>query len=353
MRGTPIVVGDTLVPSTSRPSTSRLPVERVRSDAPITLSTDDVQPQEALDYWREMVLRLFADVQIAAKVDDRFHGRMQSRLFEGMRMTVVDATSQAVERRHREAREQYEDCYFAVLMLDGTQWLEQDGRQVRLTPGDFALYDAARPHRLTFSRQWGEIILNIPRASLDRELEGAGHCTATRVGCDRGVGALLRTYLNGLVQEMGTLRTDELARLSRHTVGLIGTALAGVRPDAATLARGRQPSLLRAKALVEQHLADPLLDTATIAAALHLSPRYLNKLFEEERTSLMRYVWGRRLERCREDLRDPARATLRIGDIAMRWGFNDLSHFSRVFRERFGQSPRDCRRTAGIPAATD
>jgi AraC family transcriptional regulator, positive regulator of tynA and feaB len=348
MRGTSIVTGDAL-----SPSAARLPAERVRSDALLELSTDDVRPAESLDYWREMVLRLFADVQIAAKVEDGFHGRMRSRYLGGLRMTVVDATSQSVERRHREARAQYEDCYFAVLMLDGTQWLEQDGRRVRLAPGDFALYDAARPHKLTFSRQWGEIILNIPRAHLDRELEGARHCTATRVASEHGVGALLRTYLHGLAHEMGTLRTDELSRLSQHTVGLIGTALAGIRPDATALPRGRQHSLVRAKAVVEQHLTDPLLDTATIAAALHMSTRYLNKLFEEERTSLMRYVWGRRLERCREDLQDASRAALRIGDIAMRWGFNDLSHFSRAFRERFGESPRDCRRRAGIAASGD
>jgi AraC-like DNA-binding protein len=27
------------------------------------------------------------------------------------------------------------------------------------------------------------------------------------------------------------------------------------------------------------------------------------------------------------------------------WGFNDLSHFVRVFREHYGMSPRDFRRS--------
>lgn len=333
-------------PSTaaSPPEVSRVPVERVRSDALVELSTDDVRPVEKLDYWREMVLRLFADVQIAAKVDEGFHGRMRSRLYDGMRLTVVDAASQAVERRHLEARAEYEDCYFAVLMLSGTQWLEQDGRQVLLRPGDFAYYDGSRPHHLTFSRHWSEIILNIPRANLDRELGGAGGLTATRVGCDRGVGAMLRGHLTDLAQELGALRTDELARLSRYTVGLIGTAMSSARGTGAAVQRGRDQTLLRAKALIERSLEDPQLDTQRIATALRMSPRYLNKLFEAEHTSLMRHVWSRRLERCREELLDPACAGLPIGDIALRWGFNDLSHFSRAFRSRFGCSPRECRR---------
>lgn len=327
------------------PDGGRLPLERVRSDALLTLSTGDVRPQDSLDYWREMVLRLFADVQIAARVDDGFHGRMRSRLFDGMRMTVVDAASQAVERRHREAREAYEDCYFAVLMLSGSQRLEQDGRQVLLQPGDFAFYDGSRPHRLTFSRQWGEIILNIPRPQLERLLPGAGHCTAVRVGCGQGAGALLRSHLSTMAQEMGALAPGELSQLADPTLGLIATAMSGAVPVPPQ--RGRGVTLARAKALIERRLEDPQLDSAHIAAALGVSPRYLNRLFEAEHTSLMRHVWNRRLDRCREALRDPACAGRSIGEVALRWGFNDLSHFSRAFRARFGCSPREWRK--GLP----
>lgn len=345
-QGAPMPIPSEAVTESAPPGASRLQVDRVRSDALTELSTDDVRAVEKLDYWREMVLRLFADVQIAARVDEGFHGRMRSRYFEGMRLTVVDSASQAVERRHREAREPYEDCYFAVLMLSGSQQLEQDGRQVLLRPGDFAFYDGARPHHLAFSRQWGEIILNIPRASLEGELDRARHLTATRLGCERGTGALLRGHLTGLANELGALRRDDLVRLSRVTVGLIGAAMSHAHEGAVDApARGRELSLARAKALVERSLDDPLLDTQRLAAALGVSPRYLNKLFEAERTSLMRHVWNRRLERCREDLLDPACAALSIGDIALRWGFNDLSHFSRAFRVRFGCSPRECRRT--------
>ena len=325
------------------PALRRLRVEAVRSEELTALSTDDVRPQERLDYWREMVLRMFADVEITSHVDQGFHGHMRTRFVDGIRFTVVDAASQGVARRHPEAREHYEDCYFAVLMLSGSQRLEQDGRQVLLRPGDFAFYDGARPHRLTFSRRWAEIILNIPRPLLNEEMDGAGKLTATRAACDRGAGALLRGHLAGLAQELGVLHRDDLARLSRSTLGLIATAMTHCGPRAG--ARGREQTLLRAKALVERSLDDPSLDATRIAAALGVSPRYLNKLFEAEQTSLMRHVLARRLERCREDLLDPECSALSVSDIALRWGFNDLSHFSRVFRSRFGVSPRECRRS--------
>jgi AraC-like DNA-binding protein len=32
-----------------------------------------------------------------------------------------------------------------------------------------------------------------------------------------------------------------------------------------------------------------------------------------------------------------------ITEIAFGWGFNELTHFSRAFKERYGVSPRDWR----------
>lgn len=325
----------------------RIAADRLVSSDLLRLSTDDVRPEERVDYWREMVLRLFADVEIASRVNEGFHGRMQSRFGDGVRFTVVDAASQAVQRRHRQAREQYEDCYFAVLMLSGTQWMEQDGRQALLGAGDFALYDGSRPHQLTFSRRWGEIILNIPRDTLHALLPGTERFTATRIACESALGSVLQGFLGSMAREIHRLDPAQLGTLTEHAVGLIATTLADGRGADGVLPRHRGATLARVKAFVEQHLEDPQLDATRIATELRLSPRYLNKLFEAEHTSLMRYVWRRRLERCRADLLDAAHASARVGDIALRWGFNDLSHFSRAFRDRFGQAPRDLRRQSG------
>ncbi len=128
--------------------------------------------------------------------------------------------------------------------------------------------------------------------------------------------------------------------MSDHCADLIALSLS--EPDEYRRAnRGREATLRRVKRFIESRLGDPELDPAMAAQALGLSSRYLNALFEAEGLSLMRYVWARRLENCRRDLASDARAP--IGEIAYRWGFSDLSHFSRTFRRRFGQSAREAR----------
>lgn len=331
---------DAAAPSARVP---RLAPELTHARRRLVLDTAEVGEPERVDYWREMVLRLFADVEIAAPAGAGFHGHMQSHRGDVMRMTHVVAAPQSVRRRHRDARENYEDCYFAVLMLSGTQRLHQDGRSVELHGGDFAIYDGARPHQLDFTEGWSELILNIPRPALNRLVPGMAGLTAQVLVPGPGMGEVLRGFLGSVARTLPQLGDAELAALSAHALNLIGSTLALDRRQDEPEPGARQAALLRAKLLIDSMLGDPHLDAHRLAGRLGLSPRTLNRLFNAEQTSLMRYVWMRRLEHCRADLLRTDAGAQRVVDVAMRWGFSDMSHFSRAFKDRFGVSPRECR----------
>ena len=57
------------------------------------------------------------------------------------------------------------------------------------------------------------------------------------------------------------------------------------------------------------------------------------------------FIRSARLDRCRRDLLDPAFADQPISAIASRWGLPSAPHFSRLFRQAYGCSPREFRRT--------
>src|SRR4029450_7460910 len=79
------------------------------------------------------------------------------------------------------------------------------------------------------------------------------------------------------------------------------------------------------------------------AAATGISPRYASDLMASEQTSFRGYVQTQRLQRCKRDLAAPAYQARHIGEIAFAWGFNDLAHFSRIFKQRFRASPPERR----------
>lgn len=307
------------------------------------LSTAALRPHERVDYWREMVCRRFAEVQIASRLGEDFFGEMETHHYASLRLTGVSAKAQAVTRLGHDARDESQDCYFAVLLLAGSEFLEQDGRQARLLPGDIAVYDAARPHRLIFPEDFRKLILQIPRRDMERRVGRMRHATARVVDSRTGAGALAANFVRAVAASPQAPASGQHAALAQQMVDLLAQAIGGATAPQLCAAGNRAQSLARVKTFIDAHLSDPGLDSALVAAGAGLSPRYVNQLFEDEDTSLMRYVLRRRLEHCHGELLR-AGGSGRLYDIALRWGFNDPSHFSRAFRKQFGVSPRILRR---------
>ena len=98
--------------------------------------------------------------------------------------------------------------------------------------------------------------------------------------------------------------------------------------------------LARVQAYALARLGDPALSPELIAAAHHLSLRTLQRLFQANELTVAEWIRQTRLERCRRDLTDPEYDDRAVSDIARRWGFADPAHFSRTFKNRYGQSPQ-------------
>lgn len=305
----------------------------------IDFSTDGSISQR-VDFWREMILRLFADVEISAVQKVDFFGRVRQRKCDKLRISEIHAAEQAVNRRYRHARSEYEDKYFAVLMLEGSQSVEQDGKIVTLRPGDFALYDATRPHHLHFGQSWREIVVSIPRATLNQLVVGVESRTASPMNTAGGVGSVMRAFLQGMSAQISHVAEDEMLRLSDVAITLIAMTLGSLQRNDLAQSRLKVLTLLRVKGFIQEHLQNPELRPQMVEQSIGVSARYINRLFEAENTSLMRYIWQLRLERCAEELANTQSSISRVSDIAMRWGFNDMSHFSRAFKEHFNASPR-------------
>ncbi|HEX7710693.1 MAG TPA: AraC family transcriptional regulator [Sphingomonadaceae bacterium] len=97
---------------------------------------------------------------------------------------------------------------------------------------------------------------------------------------------------------------------------------------------------------VALNLCDPELSVATIAREFGCTKRALHKLFQSEPMTLAKFIWWSRLETCRSALLDRAWRDHTITDVAFSFGFNNSSHFSRVFRACYGVTPTKFRRRA-------
>ncbi len=119
------------------------------------------------------------------------------------------------------------------------------------------------------------------------------------------------------------------------------------------LAEGRRslhPAVVDALAILRAGLDRPM-DTASVAAAIGYSKSHLCRLFRSQLgCSPRRYHVGLRLDRARQLLANPY---LSVSDAGGACGFNDANYFARCFRQRFGQSPTEWRRSLAWGAAAD
>jgi AraC-like DNA-binding protein len=111
--------------------------------------------------------------------------------------------------------------------------------------------------------------------------------------------------------------------------------------------RSRQPGrpVQRYDGLLEQirdyldlHFAEPI-TLPQLAAQVHLTPRYLNRLFHRwSGEALHEFLTRRRMEKALQLCRQKQRL---VKEIAAAVGYEDPLYFSRAFRRYFGRSPTE------------
>ena len=155
---------------------------------------------------------------------------------------------------------------------------------------------------------------------------------------------LLVNYLD-LIRKEADLSLPEVRRI---VVGHIHdlTALAfGANRNAKKegLSAVAAAHLAAALAHIAEGFAEPGLMVETVARRQGISSRYLQQLLETSGKSFTARVNELRLQKVFALLTNEQHGKRRISDIALEAGFSDISHFNRLFRARFGDTPRGVR----------
>lgn len=219
---------------------------------------------------------------------------------------------------------------------------------VFLTPGDICFYDAHDPAALDFPECFRTKVFLVPYESLGLCETDVRRLAGTSVPRMSRLGSLLSPFLSELADTASSSRPPVGELLAWNAVNVLATlATERLGRDATGTPDARTPMMARILEFIDLHLTDEDLSPETIAGAHHISARYLHRLFQDEGTTVGRWIQRRRLEECRRDLMIRVRGGRTIAAVANRWGFMSATHFSRVFRAAYGMSPSEWRDTVG------
>ena len=231
-----------------------------------------------------------------------------------------------------------------VAQVSGSSRLDQQGRSCTLSPGDWCVLDTFHPFELRALQQRNEHLNLMLERPCDPERlalleQGAARGWRSNTGLSRILQATLTETFNQMNRLGASSRKSLQRALTEMTWGAIREQIEAPPPGV-----HRDVTCARIKTYIERHLADPNLAVESIAQTCGMSVRSIHRAFASDPAgSVSNYLWMRRLSHCAAALRDPAQAHRSITDICFSWGFNSTSHFSRVFKERFGVPPREYR----------
>lgn len=212
-------------------------------------------------------------------------------------------------------------------------------RYTELDPGAGWLWDGRASLTLTPHPPGRALLATIPAAALTARLGSITDVIGRKLSAIQGSGAICAHMLAAFASQAPQLSAEQRQALGDGALDAIIVWLRSEQTLSRRLSTHRRELLTAICTYIERRLDDDQLNPRSIADQFGISVRYLHTLFSPTGVTVARWITIRRLEVIRRELLCRGGDRGSIGAIATRWGFHDLTHFSRVFRQHFGEPP--------------
>lgn len=306
-------------------------------------NTSVVKAEDGFDFWHHVTCSNFSLSQCARSPGRDFRARIASRRFGPLALSDTSMHVEGVRmtRGPAEIRKDPRDHFMVFLVTHGRIDVAQGDRRASASAGDLFVYDQTMPFSLDFHGP-RSILVNVPRALMLSRAPRMREVTARRLPGTSKMGALagsLLRQMSGLDEGSATRGGD---RLAAAAMDILATALESELAGGEELQGKAHRLLPKVQRYILDHLHEDGLDLQSIAEALNIAPRTLNRIFASEGTTPIRWLWQQRLVTSYRALSEG-----RVDSItaaALGAGFTDMSHFSRAFKREFGCLPNEVHR---------
>jgi AraC-like DNA-binding protein len=318
----------------------------------LVLSTDSVAPRDRAPQWREWVWRHFGGLESDLYGDHDFDGHLSSSRAGDVILTKLEAGRHRVLRTAQMARHSDVGYLKIVAPWQGSAQVEQQGRQAGVRAGGWVIYDTTGSYAIDNPEPTEHLIVMLPKDQMAERGIRLDQLMARQVGGASGISRVALETMRTTYQELPAMSETAARGAGELIMQLVRLSLLELAGQA-TATTQREALHDRIRDHVSLHLRDPQLSIDGIARALHCSKRHLHNAFAQGDQTLASYILQQRLQACIQELRQGSASTRAITDIALSWGFGNLSHFSRVFREHTGMSPSEFRQAQQARARSE
>ena len=295
--------------------------------------------ERRLSAWTDALNEHYYSLDVTSSVDTFDVGRMRITDVASLRVGALECDPMTVFRRSSHIANKGGEFYMIPFTTRSPLLLTQLGREGRLQPGDVGFVATHTPYIYSQPVRDRFTALRVPTDLVKDRVPYADDLTAKVFSSRAAMVAIFLDYARSCLKH-GPELTDEKAGVLRCLMDLFALALStsscSSMSDETSVRIAHRHRALR---FIETNFARADLHSGTVARALRLSPRYLQKIFADRGETLSSMIRGRRIAEARRLLEHNETRKASVAQVAYAVGFNDVAHFSRAFREITGIAP--------------
>lgn len=295
----------------------------------------------SVEAWKQQLWSTY--VRLESRTESSgFYGKVNEYFRGGDSLSLVESTSQTTERTIEHIRSDGQEVFLIAFQIDGRGAVYQDDRVAETRPGEFVFYDSRKPYKLEFREPFKQLVLRLSRATLGSRANSLDNLNALAFQTSYGPTGVALDFLKNIAQRAPECERHDLQAISASAGDLV---INGILSQAAGLAP-RRWLFEKLRSGISNEIRDPEFGALQFARRAKMSDRSLRRLCAESGTSPGEVIMNARLHGVRRDLLAGPSGRKSITEIALSWGFNDVSYFNRSFKAAFGCTPSQWRRTS-------
>lgn len=313
----------------------------------VAVSRQSVAGPEMGATWHMVLTKLIGASKTSIGHDGHFLGEVTRSRLGSLHLVRILSSREHSRRTAGHVRSDPQDRIILVNVISGSVHLEQGNVQQELPAGSFTLYRTDRP--FVWQHRERTMVRNVvlPEALLRKRIRNLDGFLLRPYSAARGLWRVASDLMDSLGAQLESVPEEATHGCAAQIIDLVSLALESSEAEM-PLGDAAHSAIYRCCCgFIRTHLADDGLGPELIAASVGLSVRSLHRVFQETGVSVGEFVRNARLEKCRADLENPAKAELSVGEIAWQAGFRSQAHFTNAFRLRYGMSPRGWRGQRG------